>query len=72
MNVYIEREIDYCNIPFKAKNTILAGVKSVTLHDDEPTKIADLSSQVIIISVIDRWPLLGAIDYFHIFNIMPY
>jgi len=28
-----------------AKNTILTGVKSVTIHDDEPAAIADLSSQ---------------------------
>ncbi|KAI3639974.1 hypothetical protein MIR68_001979 [Amoeboaphelidium protococcarum] len=28
-----------------AKNVILAGVKSVTIHDDEPAVIADLSSQ---------------------------
>jgi molybdopterin/thiamine biosynthesis adenylyltransferase len=29
-----------------AKNTILAGVKAVVLHDDEPTTYTDLSSQV--------------------------
>lgn len=31
---------------FAAKNTILTGVKSVTVHDDEVTTIGDLSSQV--------------------------
>ena len=29
-----------------AKNVILAGVKAVTLHDPEPTKIEDLGTQV--------------------------
>ena len=32
---------------FTAKNVILAGVKSVCLHDPEDCKIEDLSSQVI-------------------------
>jgi len=30
-----------------AKNIILGGVKSVTLHDPEKVEIADLSSQVV-------------------------
>ena len=29
-----------------AKNVILGGVKSVTLHDTEPAQLAELSSQV--------------------------
>ncbi|KAJ1509031.1 SPS-sensor component ptr3 [Coelomomyces lativittatus] len=29
-----------------AKNVILAGVKSVSIYDPEPTRIEDLSSQV--------------------------
>jgi ubiquitin-activating enzyme E1 len=29
-----------------AKNVVLAGVKSVTLHDPAPVVMADLSSQV--------------------------
>lgn len=29
-----------------AKNVVLGGVKSVTLHDTEPASVADMSSQV--------------------------
>jgi ubiquitin-activating enzyme E1 len=31
-----------------AKNVVLAGVKSVTLHDDAPTQIADLGTQFFL------------------------
>lgn len=31
---------------FKAKNIVLAGVKSVTIYDPEPVEVQDLSSQV--------------------------
>ena len=34
---------------FLAKNIVLAGVKSVTIHDPSPVQLSDLSSQVIII-----------------------
>ena len=38
---------DHFVVFFTAKNIILAGVKSVCLHDPEDCKIEDLSSQVI-------------------------
>jgi len=34
-----------------AKNVILGGVKSVTLHDTEPAQLAELSSQVYCVTL---------------------
>ena len=31
-----------------AKNVVLAGVKSVTLHDDKPTELGDLGAQFFL------------------------
>lgn len=36
------------NFVVPAKNVVLGGVKSVTLHDDRNVEITDLSSQVSI------------------------
>ena len=33
--------------PRAAKNVALAGVKSLTIHDDQPTVLADLTTQVL-------------------------
>lgn len=37
------------NSGYKAKNLVLAGVKSVTIFDPEPVKVRDLGTQVSLI-----------------------
>jgi hypothetical protein len=40
--------------PRAAKNLVLAGVRSVTLHDDSPVALSDLSAQVR--ALLPPWP----------------
>jgi ubiquitin-activating enzyme E1 len=49
---------DYVHWP-AAKNVILSGVKSVTLHDDGAAEMSDLSSQVCALSHRHPAPLLA-------------
>ena len=43
------------SFPNKAKNVVLAGVKSVTLYDPEPVKISDLATQVSYSPIAPRF-----------------
>ena len=49
-----------------AKNVILGGVKSVTLHDTEPAQLAELSSQVCmyVSTYVRMYACIIGLDFF--------